>query len=72
MFLMLLIDQAQEACCDTFRLAYRAAQSRTALWEKTRGLFFDFYILKWEDLYFSIAYGNRAGILRPNAYYDSS
>ena len=73
MFLMLLIDQVQEACCDIFQTAYRAAQSRTALWEKMRGLFFDFYILKWEDLYYSIAYGNRAGILRPNgAYYDTS
>ncbi|PID44203.1 MAG: transposase [Proteobacteria bacterium] len=72
MFLMLLIDQRQEACCSVFQSAYRAAQSRTALWEKMRGLFFAFYILTWEDLYLSIANGNRAGILRPNAYYDTS
>jgi len=66
MFLMFLIDQIQEASCDVFKLAHRAAKSRIALWGQMRGLFIEFYIVKWEDLYFSIAYGNRSGILKPN------
>ena len=66
MFLMFLIDQIQEASCDVFKLAHRASGSRIALWEQMRGLFLEFYIIKWEDIYFSIAYGNRSGILKPN------
>jgi len=66
MRLMFLIDQIQESCCEVFNIAYKAAQSRIALWENMRRLFLEFYILKWEDIYFSIAYGHQTKTLKPD------
>jgi len=66
MLLMFLIDQIQESCCEVFNIAYKSAQSRIALWENMRNLFLEFYILKWEDIYFSIAYGHQARTLKPD------
>jgi hypothetical protein len=44
--LMFLIDQIQELCCSLFKAARQRCRSRTSLWEKIRGLFFEFYIEK--------------------------
>jgi len=66
MLMMFLMDQIQESCCEVFNLAYKKAQSRITLWEKMRGLFLEFYILKWEDIYLSIAYGHQAKMLKPD------
>jgi len=66
MLLMFLMDQIQEACCQVFTRAYKKSGSRIVLWEKMRTLFSEFYIEKWEDIYFSIAYGHQAKALRPD------
>lgn len=66
MLLMFLIDQIQESCCEVFNIAYKAAKSRIALWENMRRLFLEFYIIKWEDIYFSIAYGHQTKTLKPD------
>jgi len=66
MFLAFLIDQIQEACCDVFQAAHKKSHSRIVLWERIRGLFLEFYINKWEDIYLSIIYGHRAGDLEPD------
>ena len=66
MMLMFLIDQIQELCCSLFKAARQRFRSRTSLWEKIRGLFFEFYIEKWEDLFLSIIYGHTARSLRPD------
>jgi hypothetical protein len=66
MFLAFLIDQIQEACCNVFQAAHKKSHSRIVLWERIRGLFLEFYINKWEDIYLSIIYGHRAGYLEPD------
>jgi len=71
MLLLFLMDKIQESCCKVFNLAYKKAQSRIALWERMRGLFLEFYILKWEDIYLSIAYGHQTKILKPD-FIDTS
>ena len=65
------MDQIQEACCEVFNLAYKKAHSRISLWERMRGLFIEFYILKWDDLYLSIAYGNQTKTLKPDFHNTS-
>ena len=47
-------------------LPIKKAQSRITLWEKMRGLFIELYILKWEDIYLSIAYGHQTKTLKPD------
>ncbi len=66
MMLMFLIDQIQEACCSLFKAARRRFHSRLSLWEKIRGLFLEFYIEKWEDLFLSIIHGHTARSLQPD------
>jgi len=66
MMLMFLIDQIQEACCSLFKAARRRFHSRISLWEKIRGLFLEFYIEKWEDLFLSIIHGHTARSLQPD------
>jgi len=66
MLLMFLMDQIQESCCEVFNIAYKTAQSRIELWENMRRLFLEFYVIKWEDIYFSIAYGHQTKTLKPD------
>ena len=66
MMLMFLIDQIQERCCALFQAARQRFRSRTSLWEKIRGLFLEFYIENWEDLFLSIIFGHKARALRPD------
>jgi len=66
MMLMFLIDQIQELCCSLFKAARKRFRSRTSLWEKIRGLFFEFYIDKWEDVFLSIIHGHTARSLQPD------
>ena len=66
MMLMFLIDQIQEACCSLFKAARQRFHSRISLWEKIRGLFLEFYIEKWEDLFLSIIHGHTARSLQPD------
>ena len=66
MMLMFLIDQIQERCCALFKAARQRFRSRTSLWEKIRGLFLEFYIESWEDLFLSIVFGHKARALRPD------
>jgi len=66
MMLMFLIDQIQECCCALFKAARQRFRSRTSLWEKMRGLFLEFYIEHWEDLFRSIIFGHKARALQPD------
>ena len=66
MMLMFLIDQIQEGCCALFKAARQRFRSRTSLWGKIRGLFLEFYIENWEDLFRSIIFGHKARALQPD------
>lgn len=55
MFTAFLIDQIQQYACKYFKAALAWRGSRTALWEKIRGVFFHYYVEVWEHLYTSIS-----------------
>jgi RNase P protein component len=54
MILMFLIDQIEELSCSMFQMARKQFKSRTSLWDKMRGLFFDCLIDSWEMLWMVI------------------
>jgi hypothetical protein len=64
--LAFLIDQVQELCCHVFKSAKNRFYSKISLWRKIRGMFLEHYIDDWLVFYFSIIYGNRCSILKPN------
>jgi hypothetical protein len=51
MILMFLIEQVQELSCAMFKAARQRFKSRTSLWEKIRGLFFNCLIDGWERVW---------------------
>ena len=61
MLLMLafFIDQVQELCCPLFKAARAKFKSRTSLWEKLRGMFKEYLIDSWDDMFNAIAYGRQ-------------
>ena len=63
MFLAFLIDQIQQFCCKYFKAALAKCTGHTHLWQKIRGLFFNYFIDTWDDLYTAII-GNLGGRLR--------
>jgi divalent metal cation (Fe/Co/Zn/Cd) transporter len=65
MMLAFLIDQIQEACCQYFQAARARLQSRTALWEKMRGMFREHLISDWESFYAAIIWGYEHADLTP-------
>ena len=65
MMLAFLIDQIQEACCQYFQAARTRLQSRTALWEKMRGMFREHLISDWESFYAAIIWGYEHADLTP-------
>jgi hypothetical protein len=66
MFLAFLIDQVQQSACGLFQAALAKTKSKTSLWFTMKALFTGYYILNWQDLYESIAYGFKGGILTPD------
>ena len=61
MLLMLafFIDQVQELCCPLFKAARAKFKSRTSLWEKIRGMFKEYLVDSWDDMFNAIAYGRQ-------------
>jgi hypothetical protein len=58
MFTAFLIDQIQEFSCKYFKVALKAMWStRKYLWERIRGMFFEYFIDTWEQLYAGIIDG---------------
>lgn len=58
MFTAFLIDQIQEFSCKYFKAALKAMWStRKYLWERIRGMFFEYFIDAWEQLYAGIIDG---------------
>ncbi len=66
MVLMFLLDQVQETCCSLFQAARNRFHSRTSVWERLRGLFANYFIESWEDVWLSMIYGHSRGKLIPN------
>jgi hypothetical protein len=60
-FLMMLaffIDQIQQRACGMFQAALKKMKQRKALWEKIRGLFSEYFIDDWGDLFYTISTGH--------------
>lgn len=66
MMLAFFVDQVQELSCHLFKQARAKFKSRTSLWEKMRGMFKEFLIGSWDDLFNSIAHGYNDVVLTPN------
>lgn len=65
MFTAFLIDQIQEFSCKYFKAALKAMWgTRKYLWERIRGMFFEYFIDTWEQLYAGIIDGIRPIRLR--------
>jgi hypothetical protein len=65
MMLAFFVDQAQELYCHLFQKARAKFKSRTSLWEKMRGVFMNYFIMSWVDLFNGIAHGH-AVVYVPN------
>ena len=68
MMLAFFIDQVQQRACGMFQAALKKMKTRTALWEKIRALFTEYYVDDWADLFHAIATGQgraRLPSLRP-------
>lgn len=68
MMLAFLIDQIQEACCQYFQAARARFYSRTAFWEKMRGMFREHFIEDWGAFYAAIIWGYGRAKLVPMGY----
>ncbi len=66
MLLAFLVDQVQELSCHLFKKARAKFNSRTSLWEKMRGMFREYFINSWDDLFNAIAHGYNGIQLIPN------
>lgn len=68
MLLMLafFVDQVQELSCQLFKKARAKFKSRTSLWERIKGIFQNFFIESWDDVFNGIANGHNDVLLVPN------
>jgi hypothetical protein len=66
MMLAFFVDQVQALCCDLFKKARAKFKSLTSLWEKIRGMFKEFLIGCWDDVFHGIAHGYNRVPLVPN------
>jgi hypothetical protein len=57
MMLAFLVDQAQALCCRLFQGAWEKIHSGVIFWQKLRSIFFEYWVLSWNDLYLAIQYG---------------
>ncbi len=65
MMLAFFIDQVQQRACGMFQAALTKMKTRTALWEKIRSLFTEYYVDAWVDLFHAIATGQGRARLPP-------
>lgn len=66
MMLAFLIDQAQTISCQLFQTGKRRLISWRSFWERFRSIFFEFFILSWQNFYKALAYGHHYSILVPD------
>lgn len=66
MMLAFFVDQVQELYCHLFKKARAKFKSRTSLWERIKGMFVNFFIESWADLFNGIAHGYTHSVLTPN------
>lgn len=66
MMLAFFVDQVQELSCHLFKKARAKFKSRISLWDKMRGMFKEFLIGSWDDLFNSIAHGYNDVVLTPD------
>lgn len=66
MMLAFFVDQVQELYCHLFKKARAKFKSRTSLWERIKGMFINFFINSWDDLFNGIAHGVANAVLTPN------
>ena len=66
MLLAFLVDQVQELSCHLFKKARAKFKSRTSLWEKMRGMFREYLINSWDDLFNAVAHGYNSTQLIPD------
>lgn len=66
MLLAFFVDQVQELSCHLFKKARTKFNSRTSLWEKMRGMFREYLINSWDDLFNAITHGYDGAQLVPN------
>jgi hypothetical protein len=67
MMLAFLIDQIQEFCDHFFQQALRKKKRKQYLWRALFGLFANYKISSWEDVWKAIAFGHQEETLRPNS-----
>lgn len=65
MMLAFFIDQVQQRACGLFQAALNKMKTRTALWEKIRALFIEYYVDDWADLFHAISTGEGRARLPP-------
>jgi len=63
MFLAFFVDQAREMACYLFKKAREEIRAKIYLWEHIEGVFFNFLIDSWDDLYEHLIYRRKR--LRP-------
>lgn len=57
MMLAFLVDQAQALCCRLFQGAWEKIDSGVVFWQKLRSIFFEYWVLSWQDIYLAMRYG---------------
>jgi hypothetical protein len=68
MMLAFLVDQALQLCDPLFQAAWQKLGSKRLLWERLRGLFYDYRLRSLRELYEALSYG----LIRPRPMIDSS
>jgi len=68
MMLAFLVDQVQQLCDPVFRAAWQKLGSKRLLWERQRGLFYDYRLRSLREVHEAMLYG----LVRPNLQIDSS
>ena len=66
MMLAFFVDQVQEMCCGLFQAAQQKFRSRTSLWDKLKGLFKEYFVVSWENVWLAIIDGHKGGVLQPD------
>ncbi len=66
MMFAFLLDQIQELCDALFQAALKKEGRKCYLWEKIRGLFINYLIVSWEDLWKGISKGFRIQMFQCN------
>lgn len=57
MMLAFLVDQAQQLCCALFQAVWAKLGSKRLLWERMRGLFYDYAFASMRQLFEALWYG---------------